>query len=126
MTGDEQLRAAAEEARQYLAGLVIHRQIDRDEAMPFVERLTRAIAQTYLAARPPADDGEAVTEEWLRSQGFVGGGLGDYQSGLWLGDLKVSHDGWWTIPAPKVTPETRGDVRRLCSVLGITLTESVK
>lgn len=95
------------------------------------------LTEAYLAEHP-ADDGEPVTEEWLRSVGFVrmqqpaagndmilrneaGNCLtyyparrGDPAGPLW------GVVGEW-LPKP-LRPATRGDVRRLLLALGITPT----
>lgn len=94
------------------------------------------LAAAYLAEHP-ADDGDAVTEEWLWAVGF------DKQGLLWFGGGRLYLGAKWdggthsaeiqvgegrgyygcdhTIDLPK--PQTRGDVRRLAAALGIELTK---
>jgi hypothetical protein len=95
------------------------------------------LAKAYLDEHP-ADDGEAVTEEWLRAVGF------DKQGLLWFGGARLYIGAKWdggthsaeiqvgggsgyygcdhTIDLPK--PQTRGEVRRLCQCLGIEIKEA--
>lgn len=84
------------------------------------------VARAWLAEHP-ADDGEPVSGEWLRSIGFTGpdGLLGiiygeveltTTTSSRWLvGNPSEIHGESVYIPAPT----TRGDVRRLCAALGV-------
>lgn len=102
-----------------------------------------------LHAEYPADDAEPVTEEWLEAVGFSLGTL--YASillpvvyeGAAIVELRIGQDGrrGWDaslvqgvpddlhrsddlISLTSLPPEfTRGDVRRLCRALGITLEE---
>ena len=78
------------------------------------------------------DDEEPVSEEWLRSVGFAD----DYHASVLYchatNDFRlrytkvVCHQQDWTWSANGLgcaNPKTRGDVRRLCKALGITLKE---
>lgn len=82
-----------------------------------------------LLALCPGDDGEAVTEEWLRS---IGERTSDSEHGrkLYLGAIDFDH----TVTSGRVDVcdytdrvalpipyRTRGAVRRLCAALGIPL-----
>lgn len=101
--------------------------------------LARAFAREH-----PADDGEPVTEAWLRSVGF--GQVGEKYPELWLPPETKTVSRWrleyvmyqrpwddapsaWDLSAPSITQHlgydlpTRGDVRRTCKILGIPLTE---
>ena len=75
--------------------------------------LAREAMQKRLAEHP-ADDGEAITLEWLWSLGVkFGWQLGKGPSGIdRIGDLSLSRPVWI---------ETRGQLRRLCAALGIEL-----
>ena len=90
------------------------------------------IADAYLAEHP-ADGEEPISEEWLHSIGFE-----DDRTGCpTLGPLHIQHaaitrmDSDVEYPAsacvrsfPIPVPKTRGDVRRLCSAMGIELKET--
>ena len=72
--------------------------------------------------------GEVITEEWLRSVGFEP--LYEHDSGLSIDcpdvELSLGYRGQWLIEGTELIehpPQTRGDLRRLCSALGIKLTE---
>jgi|SRR5579864_3241881 len=66
----------------------------------------------------PADDHEAVTTVWLYAVGF----LNDRMACPALGSLHIQPGRYACIRSvPIPTPETRGDVRRLCKCLGIEL-----
>lgn len=84
------------------------------------------LGRAYLAEHP-ADEGERLTEVWLQSVGFtvdsphcnIAGKLTTLH--IWLSDSAC-----WVEetnrPGEKVAvqkPQTRGDVRRLCSVLNL-------
>jgi hypothetical protein len=72
--------------------------------------------------RVPADDGEAITEDWLRSVGFT---HGSFDAGLWIEntlgvDVKTGLPDCVVCNArPRL--RTRGDLRRLALALGIPL-----
>ena len=85
------------------------------------------IVADAVLAEHPADDGEPVTEAWLRAAGFTVNPLRDR---LEVGPAQWwhfancvlgidHHTGFWTLP-------TRGHVRRLCAALGIPITETPK
>lgn len=90
------------------------------------------VADAYLSEHP-ADNGEPVTEEWLRSAGFKDATTKRYGLRNWTVRLfpPCGNLGWFadiadTIPGdgrgvPIATPATRGHVRRLCAALGITI-----
>ena len=94
------------------------------------------IARAYLAL-VPADDDVAIDEAWLKSVSLrFSEEMFAYQfplgsrCSLWVRCYK-GKPSWWlsdtSFAGGRVTPgallKTRGDVRRLASVLGITLTE---
>jgi hypothetical protein len=82
------------------------------------------LARAYLAEHP-ADDGEAITEDWLRAVGFKSM---PSEVGLWLDktvgvDLRSDTPGCVVCNArPRIA--TRGDLRRLAEALGIPLEPS--
>ena len=94
-----------------------------------------AVAARLLELLPPADDGEAVTAEWLKAVGFSHDGQN------WSIGVQIGYDcheqgicspnaiGWDVFnTSQKETVgigglPTRGHVRRLCAALGITLQE---
>lgn len=79
------------------------------------------IAMAYLAEHP-ADDGEAITDDWLDT--VIVKGLLDwnYREDTHWRCLEVFiHDWWHDYPLP--SGATRGTVRRLASALGIELKE---
>lgn len=107
------------------------------------------VADAYLAEHR-ADDGEAVTFDWIQSVGFVldlDGNDPDNDDGLerwWVWEIKRADDDhigvrWaisermeWAVDlldgdtvmsGLKSESATRGDVRRLCEVLGVELRE---
>lgn len=90
------------------------------------------LADAYLAEHP-ADDGELITEEWLRSVGFKQSAEGTMMrlaSGEPLSHLRhtaVSFDlvsgNWFANGLRCRKQETRGHLRRLCAALGIPITE---
>jgi hypothetical protein len=74
-------------------------------------------------AEHPCDDEQAIDEVFLASLGF-GGDMHAYGPGMWLGDLRVSHD-WvwgWRHSWPFAPMDSRGQLRRLMAALGITAT----
>lgn len=90
------------------------------------------LAKAWLSEHP-ADDDEAIDEAWLRSVGFIADA---YEPSKSLSTnycapvvirwtrrhrLLSLYDGesWCVLPG-----KTRGQLRRLCACLGITLTES--
>ena len=92
-----------------------------------------AVANAYLAEHP-ADDDEPIVEAWLLSVGFLRD-LNEYEitsptsdgqfvyltltrRGWVLGTGSWSHRSSLLLPA---TPETRGQLRRLCAALNIPL-----
>lgn len=124
MTPDE-LRAAAEQ-------LIAEREHRHEsyriakrhgwKAPPEDETDGERLARAYLAEHP-ADDGDAVTMEWLRSIGFataaeacgVAASLGRIEAFSVLPQPLQ-----WRVNGFKVSEKpTRGDVRRLLAALGI-------
>jgi hypothetical protein len=64
-----------------------------------------------------SDDGDAITENWLRSIGFDGH-MRKNGPGMWRGDLRVTCDGQWILhPNRMVTFRNRGELRRLREAL---------
>ena len=150
----DDLRAAAERCRQWnaLGPNVSTRQrraiypgsLDLVQVNMARQRDLRALADAYLAEHP-ADDGEPVTEDWLRAVGFR-----DYVEpsewsssylSLWT-DRKEHNVAFlavhWARPSnpeghywsaqdctlyKPAHPKTRGDLRRLAVALGAPLTE---
>lgn len=89
------------------------------------------LAEAYLSEHP-ADDGEVVTKEWLRSIGFEPDSTRPTW-GLEFGPVLVTFTGAVSLKVEicscqdaaldvKISP-TRSDVRRLCAALGIALME---
>lgn len=124
MTTDE-LRAAAE--------LVVATGTHKDWS-DTIDAGALAVCRDWLRLHP-ADDGEPVTEDWLRSVGFVTDG--EYIAYFRLRSASWGHidshlrhtnvavrwmDRTWNANGLGCRPcETRGDLRRLCNALGITL-----
>ena len=104
------------------------------------------VARDYLSDHP-ADDGEAVTVEWLESVGFseeettdivsyvieMMPGVSDWpgqeariirvQGTEWILEMRNRSTTWTDGVSAVGCVSTRGDVRRLCDALGITLAE---
>lgn len=88
-----------------------------------------------VLAKHPADDDEPVTEEWMSEIGFKDGRLKNELGYDCMSTyLRIDDIGQWyygtdygmELDAEVMLPsdrKTRGDVRRLCRALGITLTE---
>lgn len=126
MTDD--VRAAAERLRRYYAGDdTVFRHRDDDA------RFTGDVL--LLVGRVPADDGEPVTEDWLRAVGFRPDEFGC----LWLGDEaelgyrvepRPGEPSRWRYSDPEgdtvylPAQTTRGHVRRLAEALWMHLTET--
>lgn len=119
---DAELRAAAERLRDGAYPAI--------DLPPWATRVYRdgaAVAAAWLAEHP-ADDAEPVTEEWLRSVGFS-----SRPNNRWL-QIRTPQGGrldcWMASPLWEfhdeavAIPQTRGDVRRLCTALGIDLAPS--
>lgn len=88
-----------------------------------------------VLAEHPADDDEAVTEEWLESVGFKHRVLrSEFGYECMSIYLKIDNDDQWFFGTDYghefdaevmlKTPATRGDLRRLCKALGIELKEA--
>lgn len=108
------------------------------KALAFPEKLppnTRAvlgdafdIVQAFRRDRR-SDDGDAVTEEWLRSVGFVAGRMPkDLVLPPIVRGISLAGDEYWivrTYPIPNdFRPRTRRAVRDLCRAIGIPLKET--
>lgn len=141
--GDD-LREAAERMRAYFRWREAHPDWNGEPLpdcpyYPIGDRVWDgdALAHAYILDHP-ADDAEPVTEEWLRSVGFHDSRyqgkrfslqLGDVRVcppiadlGLWVGIMEDDGDFYSGAKAiPQSHIRTRGDVRRLCAALGITL-----
>lgn len=94
----------------------------RIEDLALAELVMR-IADDVLE-RHPADEDEPITEEWLIENGFNGDALGlelrDEDAG-WAICKTHEHSRWDYMGRYIKSPETRGDVRRLCAALGLEL-----
>lgn len=111
---NEELKAAIERRRKYLGWKYYGAISD-----------VLLLADAYLAEHPEDDD-EPTTEEWLRESGFV-----NYEgwpsSKIGLETLPGLYLSWNSAENTFRLDEclcecfTRGDVRRLCSALGIEL-----
>ncbi len=85
------------------------------------------LADAYLVEHP-ADDGEKVTEEWLLASGFTphpefrGHSIYNKTQSIevWIADGGICVEGEY-ISRKFGGDYTRGDMRRLCSALGIEL-----
>jgi len=152
---NEQVKSAMERLRQMRADAD-----DHDGGYPATEEGRRqslldhaALADAYLAEHP-ADDDEAITEDWLREVGFKSktyqesevlalnipkGVIGDTQwieledetNGVFLlcrwSELYEDYDGDDLPPdRVEVVCRTMGQLRRLCAALGIELTEKAR
>ncbi len=108
MTTAEQRAAERFRAKRY-------KYDDADSGSDSLDRMfdAEALAEAYLAEHP-ADDGEAVTAEWLESVGFSDYGLlRDFQGGMWLGHVRCHELRTWRVGAIELPHiRTRGDVRR--------------
>lgn len=128
MSDINELRAAAERGRKLYRESPAH--VQRREQCIIMGLLSEA----YLAEHP-ADDGEPVTEEWLKSTiGWipVDGGTDGYigvdkiifckgSENVYSAWLQTSNHYYDMRRIVRVY--TRGDVRLLCRALGITLKE---
>lgn len=112
---DDELRAAAERltAGDYPAGF---------DGLPLMVLDAKLVAAAYLAGHR-ADDGEPATPDWCREVGLVyfHDGRGkvrwlEYADGV---DLLVGETVALRLP-------TRGQVRRLCGAMGVSLTEETR
>lgn len=120
----QEIRAAAERLRRLEAGE--HQDaVYGDFANAFRRLDTQTLADAFLAEHP-ADDDEPDTEEWLRGVGFT-----DCKNdGLRLSILaRYPNLGmpFWEVCGTVIRlaqPKTRGQLRRLCAALGISLKET--
>lgn len=118
-----EIQSAAERLRAFKAAIAAGKP-DTSAGVEIVDWLW-TIADAYLASHPP-DDYLEVTEEWLRSVGFE-----DDRAGCpTISALHINPQAQPERPAyacvrsfPIPVPSARGDVRRLCSALGIELKE---
>ena len=133
MTPDE-LRAARERWREYRHGKT--NPFYGDE-MLYRETVAR-ICDAYLAEHP-ADDEAPIDEAWLRSVGFYESAEYGGDREIWLIDIADSTDDsiccnlyttrielWIGSRYITIPGKTRGDVRRICAELGITLKQDSK
>jgi hypothetical protein len=124
--GDERLRAACDSACS------VFETLPPNDDSPLL-KLCWQLARRFVAEHQ-ADDGEAITEEWLRSVGFtdhrLGVGIGKAQGGgsvLYCSLKPVGIEPDWYLDAGHSPmthvhePQTRGAVRRLAAALGIDL-----
>ncbi len=91
---------------------------------------TRTLAEAYLAEHP-ADDELEITDDWLRSVGFVD--IDEHGSGMLLQvtdegpEVSIGYRGQWLVGGDELSeaaqPKTRGQLRLLSKALGITLNE---
>ena len=73
----------------------------------------------------PEDDGEAADIDWMMAVGRKI--VRDEADGIWVnGVMHINGLGELTVCNGKNNKPTRGDVRRLASALGITLTEKTR
>lgn len=136
---NERLRKEQKELRRELAVLYKVTQPEElrlyQEELQHVRDLESEIERLRAENGERVDDGEAVTEDWLRN---IGGtrpmeavGITKLVFGTWQNNhyplmfRKGGRAKEWTVYCGgcSVFPKTRGDVRRLCSALGITLNE---
>lgn len=114
----ERLRVCENQAHLYILRVKGHvgQTIERDRGI---------LARAYLAEHP-ADDGEAVTAEWLEVVGLSDAIELPEQFGIQF--YPDGYAGLWYYYGPgkdlRIECKTRGDVRRLCKALGIELKES--
>ena len=86
------------------------------------------VAIAYLAEHPAYGD-EPITEEWLRSVGFVEADMGLRLNTEFTGRHHLRHTcifrhltgEWWVNGLGCATPQTRSDLRRLAKCLGVKL-----
>jgi hypothetical protein len=95
------------------------------------DRMDWLMARLRAAEARPADDGEPVTEEWLRAVGATGDRplriehlnirlVAYYLEGWCSGHARWD---WWLNGNQIPAQPTRGHVRRLCAALGVPLNE---
>ena len=88
------------------------------------------VARAYLSEHP-ADDCEAIDEEWLRSVGMAHFRGEPDSSGLEISNgctqISRGYRGQWLVNGAELDdlswPKTRGDLRRLAAALGVPLNE---
>lgn len=75
-----------------------------------------------IVAEHPADEGEPITDAWLREIGFVDGNMpGDLTSSPIVRGISTRSGEYWVVrsyPLPYV-PKTRGQLRKLLEALGV-------
>jgi hypothetical protein len=127
------VKEAAERLRRNAEGEHLT-DIYRDFKLPVEQYMKDKLetSKAYLTEHP-ADDGEAITEDWLRSVGFEFSYLNKH---LWIKSGKTGHlrhtsmamnvnsQLWFLNGLGCANCETRGDVRRLALALGIELQET--
>jgi hypothetical protein len=135
MTTDPTIIQAAE---RVFRGPSAYRAIRRDEALAVHPDLIQDFEEIarHVLAEHPADDGEAITPEWLLSVGFTldhemeppRDPVYCIRSLLWRPHYFGVNQGTWQFGPVTIdqNPKTRGDVRRLCAALGIPLPDQPK
>lgn len=89
-----------------------------------LEAIRRAVPAILCGEPDLSDAAETVTEEWLRSVGFqIAAPFGDHVCGALHRGIDRKGNVYWCVRSlPIPDPKTRGNVRALCSLLGIELT----
>lgn len=78
------------------------------------------VRDAYLAEHP-ADDDKPITEEWI----IKVYGRQEYWPTIWLGaNVNIVDGSAWCNGRNLCDARTRGDVRRICALIGIELKES--
>lgn len=92
-----------------------------------LEAIRRAVPAILCGEPDLSDAAEIVTEEWLRSVGFqIAAPFGDHICGALHRGIDRKGNVYWCVRSlPIPDPKTRGNVRALCSLLGIELTTGV-
>ncbi len=137
----EEIKAAAERLIicEYDANGFVHNPIGGKPHSQAVDG--HYVARAYLAEHP-SDDGEPITEDWLSGLGAEFFPATDYERPMYILSSSCRRFGWelaryeegdeWTAELTVNRAyhlgvshdiKTRGDVRRLCSALGIELEE---
>jgi hypothetical protein len=125
MLTTEELRACAIQAQEAL-----HETGDPHNGDDWA---TMQVVKAWLADHP-ADDDEPVTTEWLAAVGITedeGRANGDIYVCAWVGrwqhgrvEILIGKHWDQTYIPGGMTPQTRGEFRRLCAALGVPLTEA--
>jgi hypothetical protein len=127
MTTDE-LRAAAKRLHRHFSSVSFSRDMPQLDAKALADAV---VSGQLIFAADPADDGEAVTTDWLRAVGFYPDdpALPNRRLRTRCGLHITEYGGGWSLrdclTVNVVLLSTRGHVRRLCAALGVPLTEGV-